>query len=68
MSEKLESFLVKDGGRFELYFCRGEGKCTKKPSEKMRMSRLKKRCSDCVRGNDDETLEQLQARLNRGDA
>lgn len=66
--DKLDSFLVKEHGRWELYFCRGAGKCTKTLSQRMKLSRTHGKCQDCVLGKEEETLQQLSDRIQRGDA
>ena len=55
-------------GTFTLYFCRGPGKCTKTELEKMKMSRLHKKCHDCVVGQDEQTLGDIDNQITRGDA
>lgn len=65
----LEATLHREAdGTFAMYFCRGDGRCTKPRSERMKMSRLHQVCSDCVKGKEDETLEELATRIQRGDA
>lgn len=66
---KLHAMLHKErDGTFALYFCRGPGKCTKTLTERKKLSRKKRVCEDCVRGDENETLEHLAQRMNRGDA
>lgn len=66
MSNKLEMILHRDvDGKLKLWACRGVGKgCARN-----QFRTKKKPCDDCVPAHDDnETLEQLQARISRGDA
>lgn len=50
---------------FQLWACRGEGRGCKRNGHREK----KKHCEDCVlAGDPNETLEHLQARLDRGDA
>lgn len=66
---KLDATLHKErDGTFVMYFCRGEGKCTKTEYERKKMSRKKQVCSDCIKGRDDQTLEEILQQINRGDA
>lgn len=66
---KLDATLHKEAdGSFALYFCRGEGKCTKTKYERQKMLRKKQVCKDCIKGDENETLEQVLQRINRGDA
>lgn len=66
---KLDAMLHKErDGTFAMYFCRGAGKCTKTLNERKKLSRKKRVCEDCVRGDDKETLAHLVMRMNRGDA
>lgn len=66
---KLDATLHKEpDGTFVMYFCRGDGKCTKSKLEKMKMSRLHKICRDCVKGEDQQTLGEIDALIKRGDA
>jgi hypothetical protein len=68
-TKKLDATLHKEpDGTFSLYFCRGEGKCTRTEYERQKMSRQKRKCPDCVKGNDNETLGELAERLERGDS
>lgn len=65
----LDAMLHKEpDGTFSLYFCRGPGKCGKTVNERKKLSRKKRTCEDCVKGRDNETLEELMNRINRGDA
>jgi hypothetical protein len=62
----IQTILYRDtDGKLKLWACRGVGKgCTR---NKYRTSA--KPCDDCVLAHDEnETLEQLYARVNRGDA
>lgn len=69
MSKKLDATLHKErDGSFALYFCRGEGKCTKSAYERMKMSRKKQVCVDCIKGRDDQTLGDIDNQISRGDA
>lgn len=74
MSEKkkpdLDAMLVKErgGAHFAMYFCRGPGKCTRTKAERKKLSRKNRACPDCVRGDESETLAELQQRMQRGDA
>jgi hypothetical protein len=72
MAEKkvqLDAMLHKErDGTFAMYFCRGKGKCTKTLAERKKLSRKKRVCEDCVKGDESETLEHLMLRVNRGDA
>lgn len=66
---KLDMILVKVGPGnkpedFKLYACRGEGKGCKRNTFRAR----KKQCDDCVEGRDEETMQQLMDRMERGDA
>lgn len=66
---KLNATLHKEpDGTFALYFCRGEGKCTKTPYERAKMSRKKQVCRDCIKGRDTDTLGGIADQINRGDA
>ena len=69
---KMEAFLIRERGApqgHRLYFCRGPGKCTKTALQKMRMSRLHERCTDCVPAtNEKQTLGDIAKNINRGDA
>lgn len=49
---------------FVLWACRGEGRGCPRNKHRTR----KTHCGDCVLVNDEETLEELVKRLNRGDA
>lgn len=55
-------------GTFSMYFCRGAGKCTKTEYERKKMSRKKQVCSDCVKGDDNESIQDVLDRINKGDA
>lgn len=68
MLKNIDSFLVKERGQFSLFFCRGPGKCTKSESQKWRMSRLKQKCQDCLKGEDHQTIGEVATKLERGDA
>jgi hypothetical protein len=71
MTRKLDATLVRDPDApdgFALYFCRGAGKCTRTEAEKKKLSRKNRACPDCVRGREEETLEQLAERIAKGDA
>lgn len=66
---KLDAMLHKErDGTFSMYFCRGPGKCAKTVTERKKLSRKKRTCEDCVKGDGSETLEHLMLRMNRGDA
>jgi hypothetical protein len=66
---KLDAMLHKErDGTFSMYFCRGPGKCVKTVAERKKLSRKKRVCEDCVKGDESETLEHLVRRMNRGDA
>lgn len=68
-AKKLDATLHRErDGTFSMYFCRGPGKCTKTQLEKMRMSRLHKVCRDCIKGDDEQTLGEIDGKLARGDA
>lgn len=54
-----------DDGKFNLWVCRGKGKGCKRNTHRSKS----KHCDDCIFANDmEETLEELQKRLRRGDA
>lgn len=65
---KLEAFLIREGRELALYFCRGDGKCTKSALDKMRMSRLHKKCPDCIKPPEGKTIGEVLKQLERGDA
>jgi len=56
--------LERNGRAFVLWACRGDGKGCKRNEYRKR----DKHCDDCVLASPEETLEQLQARIDRGDA
>lgn len=60
---KLLAYL--DDRSMQLFFCRGDGKCSRPAAQR---ERAKTHCSDCVAGRDEETLEQLVERIQRGNA
>jgi len=69
MSEKIESFLIREpGNTFSLWFCRGPGKCTLGTKKRTKLSKQNKHCADCVKGADNEMLQELMYRIKRGDA
>lgn len=55
---KLEAYL---DHKHELWFCRGEGKCTAKKPRAFH-------CDDCLHGDDEETLAAIEEKLRKGDA
>lgn len=55
------AFMVDAQGGRELWFCRGEGKCTQGADNKQK-------CPDCFQPREDETLAQVADRIAKGDA
>ncbi len=49
---------------FQMWACRGEGKGCKRNRHREKS----KHCEDCILPDENETLENLKARLKRGDA
>lgn len=67
--ENLEMIMERVGAgagteNFAMWACRGAGRGCKRNATRAR----KKHCDDCVAARNDETLEQLLARMKRGDA
>lgn len=58
MKDRLVMFLDPKGRGWEMWACRGKGKCLE-PAP----SKRKHHCKDCVLGKEEETLAQLQARM-----
>jgi hypothetical protein len=58
----LRAFLDMSTGTGRLFFCRGT-RC----AQKDRLAR-KTKCEDCIMPRDDETMEQVAAKIEKGDA
>lgn len=54
----------RDAKNFQIWACRGEGRGCGRNEFRAK----KKHCDDCVATHDEETIAELIARMNRGDA
>jgi hypothetical protein len=68
-SPKLEMIMERVGPgnkpeSFRMWACRGAGRGCQRNKHR----NVTRHCDDCVPADDDETLEQLDARMRRGDA
>lgn len=62
-TQHLKSILFKRGGKWQLAFCRGpEHGCTRNPDHR------KSPCELCFVPDEQMTLEQVAARIEKGDA
>jgi len=59
-ARKVKTFMVDRVGGQVLYVCRGPGRC-------LDLNR-KEKCFDCVLADDEETLQEVLDRMDRGDA